>query len=363
MLPKALMHLIMGPEVALVCRSTRIALHTDYSSSLGALHILTRPLAAKESGHRTLSLRRPDVATAPFLIIILLSTMPVTIDHNFFPHIVEEILFYADRKTLLASRFLSSSIRHVADDLLTGEGLSIVYSKSDAGPNSYSRSVSAVGSSLEAITNGPPRLRVPYFHPDGDLEAQYRAVGRASQLSLVCPVVTPEINNLLQCIQPTCHVHLDHADGFATSSQALCIPPTASLGLEVISFCCSPSNVETFGGDGPTTGILKHHSSFVTLHLFDECQEPLASFLPPCCLVRQIVTPTVERLEVSGNVCVLPFAFRLVNVKSNPNLQITLVHVEEDCRKLGRADVENLRHDTAVIFKIPVHQVHYVEKP
>lgn len=183
------------------------------------------------------------VASVISFIPVDLSTMPVTLDHDCFPHIVEAILFYADRKTLLDARLLSSSMRRIADSFFCGDGMSIVFSKAKTGSSSqesesFTRTVTSVGSSLEAITRGSRRLRVPCFHPAGDLEAQHRAISRASRLTLLCCAVTPPLNDLLQHIQPTCELNLYHSDGYATSSTPLCIPPTSSIEIDLSTFCC-----------------------------------------------------------------------------------------------------------------------------
>lgn len=76
-----------------------------------------------------------------------------------------------------------------------------------------------------------------------------------------------------------------------------------------------------------------------------------------------MVTALVEHLTVTGNVCALPSHYKGVSLETNPDLQITIVHSEEDCRELEDADIDSLRRRTAVLFKIPVHQVHYIEEP
>lgn len=228
--------------------------------------------------------------------------------------------------------------------------MSIVFPRSE----SYRMRVTALGSSFEAITSGSPRLSVPCFHPAGDPKAQRRAISRASHITLLCHVVTQHLNDLLQHIRPTCHLNLYHTDGYTTSDVPLCIPPTASIEIDSSKLCA--------GSGTAAMGVLKHCSKRVMVRVEDDCEEDLTNFIPLCRIGQQIVTPLVEHLTVTGNVCALPSHYRDVDIESAPQLEITVLHSDDDCRQMDQVEIDNLRRETANLFKIPVQQVQYLEE-
>lgn len=161
--------------------------------------------------------------------------MTPSLNPQFFPHIWEAILRHTDRSTLLTARLVSLSLCDLADRLLSGDHLVLETFGQAGRPALIAMSD---GSNLEPINRVSPYRKVPFFHPDGDLRVQHRAMNHARRLFLNCSFATTRLNRLLQHVHPLCSVELwrtvHHNHSFATH---ISVPPCASLSLQIPMGC------------------------------------------------------------------------------------------------------------------------------
>lgn len=255
-----------------------------------------------------------------------------------FPHIIEAIFHDVPWKQQLDARLVSSSMRNVMDSLLAHSELWLIVDKKGK---------------LRATTRNVALLLLkglPYFHPEGDSEAQHAAIQRAQNLIILAAHVTPRLNSLLQHIQPTCEVLFDHK-GMLQSD--LHIPRCASLLLNVNPGCvCFASS----------TGRFTHEASSVDLHLGGDISPSIALSLVKgrrgggkCSIMAGTLNADVTRFMVTGNVCALPALFDDLDVSMTHDLNVLV----RCWRTFHGTTMEALRRDISICFNIPESRIKY----
>lgn len=272
---------------------------------------------------------------------VLPTTMPPSIDHLGFPHIVESILCETDWDTLLAARLVSASMCNFVDTLLPLERLTL--STSEAGEVCAHAWVPS-----ERIK---PRRALPFFCPGGSQASQHIAVHRADVLFVNAQLATKRLNELLQHIKPSCRVIVELHGPLAVNIK---IPRCSVLHVHVEPRCACNTL-------GLGKGRFSHAATNVRLHLATSRFVDPAKFwsLPPvkrqCPVILGVLNAGVKHLTIRGNKSVLAMLLRKSNVKTHPGLKVKLVGKE----RLNMLTEFTLPREVAHCLKISLLQVEW----
>lgn len=152
-----------------------------------------------------------------------------TITFASYPHIIEDIVFYADLATKLAIRSTCSALRDYADLMLMGTVLSYPDGEADC-------------------------LRLPCFYPDSRANPscramRLRAISTARMVFLDSVEATAGMNAELAYMSPDCRVILNHERDVITTYQ---LPELAELTV-IGSHQCRCIDVRATGSQGGTS--------------------------------------------------------------------------------------------------------------
>lgn len=161
--------------------------------------------------------------------------------------------------------------------------------------------------------------------------------------------LTKRLNELLQYIKPTSRVIVEFRGPFAVNVK---IPRCAVLHVLVEPRCVCNTL-------GRGNGRFSHAATNVRLHLATSRSINVANSwnLPPikrkCPVILGVVNPGVKNLTIRGDKHALSPLLRKSNVKTHPELQITLVGKES----LNLLTQFHLSHEVGHCFKIPQSRI------
>lgn len=262
-----------------------------------------------------------------------------SLDPRYFPHIFEEVLRQADRKTMYNARLVSKAMCDVADAALLDRH--------------RLRFWTDVKGDLIATSS---RGRLPFFHPESRTFSQRRAMWRAREIWCRTASLAPRFADLTEHVNPRCRLELRHSGQLQND---IVIRSPGPLKIDINLGCsCREESMSV---------IFRHTSSRVVLNIgwyipSVTSQEPTTYGRHQrhhgCTILDGLINPGVEELVIIGNVMLASRLFEKAELRTSPKLVIS-VHLDP-CSPSAQFD---LRGSLAKRFSLPQHRVRFTDEP